>query len=383
MSYINKIDASLLNRVSAESADNKIDCLIYSNNFYQTKKCLQNSECKILKEYPFINAFGVNIFPKNLSFFARINSVEYITSQTKVFCQVNIAKKVANIKQLYSENLFGNDTTICFIDTGIFPHLDFVCPNNRIVIFKDFINDKIYPYDDNGHGTFISGVASGNGLVSGGKYAGLAPKSNIISLKALDKNGETGTFKILEAMQWVYDNKEKYNIKVVCMSFGSTPLEENDPLLLGAETLWNSGIVVVAAAGNSGPSAESIKSPGTSSRIITVGALYDARNKENPTEKDYRVAEFSSRGPANNRFKPDLITSGVELHSTSNIPEKKYCLMSGTSVSTPIVAGLSALIIEKYPNIAPIELKGLVMRETENLKGFSRNEQGTGYLKIH
>ena len=51
----------------------------------------------------------------------------------------------------------------------------------------------------------------------------------------------------------IYDNKDKYNIRVVCMSFGSPPLDKNDPLVLGAEALWDIGVVVVAAAGNSGP----------------------------------------------------------------------------------------------------------------------------------
>ena len=377
-----KIDPSILFKVNTKNDRyENIDCFVYINNFYRTKNYLkQLKNCTVYNEYPFINAFAINVVPQNISILSSINHINYITSQAKVFAQVNIAKKIMDLKCFENNFLDGSGVTIAFIDTGINPHLDFVYPKKRIIYFKDFIKDKHKPYDDNGHGTFVSSVAAGNGISQCKKYSGVAPNCNIISLKALDSNGETGAFTILEAMQWVYDNYKKYNIKVVCMSFGSQPLQQSDPLLKGAEALWNEGITVVAAAGNSGPNNSTIKSPGISSKIITVGALNDKRDDNGVyNEENFEVANFSSRGPAYNFYKPDLIASGVNLISCSNKPNEFYTKMSGTSVSTPLIAGVCALIIQKFPNIKPIEVKSILLNNCKKITG-NRNIEGFGYF---
>ena len=88
---------------------------------------------------------------------------------------------------------------------------------NRIIKFVDLINNKNEIYDDNGHGTFITGILSGNSITN--KYNGIDNSADVIVIKALDDAGETTSIKILQAMQWVLDNAQKYNIKVVCMSY--------------------------------------------------------------------------------------------------------------------------------------------------------------------
>ncbi len=353
---------------------------MYAKNYYRVKSYLTHFVGKKLFEYPFIRAFGVDVPYNMLGQLARLNSVDYITSHTKVFSQINVAKEISKISELNKKGYLGEGIGIAIIDTGVKNHLDFVIPKNRIVAFKDFINKKEVPYDDNGHGTFITGLASGSGLISGGKYAGVAPKSSIISLKTLNANGETGAFNILGAMQWVYDNAEKYNIKIACMSFGSTPLGNGDPLTAGAEALWNKGIIVVAAAGNSGPDEKSIKSPGVSSKIITVGAMDDNRKSDDSfDEKLFTVADFSSRGPAFSNYKPDVLAPGVNIVSTCNKKGKFYSKLSGTSVATPIVAGLACLIVEKYPSITPNEVKSLLFKSARSIVN-NRNAEGFGFI---
>lgn len=378
-----KIDPVLITKVQSQTfGKTQIDCLVYSNNYFKTKQYLENlNYCKILACFPFINAFAVNINPEQLWRISSIRHINYITSQAKVFAQVFVAKKIMNISKLALEGLTGKGVTVAFIDTGISPHLDFVVPKNRIMLFKDFVNFNPKPYDDNGHGTFVASVAVGGGTCSAKKYSGVAPKANIISLKTLDKNGETGAFTILEAMQWIHENHKKYNIKVVCMSFGSQPLSSSDPLTKGAETLWDDGIVVVAAAGNSGPDSETIKSPGVSSKIITVGAMDDNRQGDSFDKSLFKVADFSSRGPAFNFYKPDLLASGVNLTCCSNSQQSFYTQMSGTSVATPLIAGLSALIVEKFPNIRPVEVKSLILNCCTPLSS-NRNAEGFGYFKV-
>ena len=288
---------------------------------------------------------------------------------------MNIAREVLEVK---SNQGYGTNT-IAYIDTGIFPHLDFTSKNNRIINFVDLINGKESPYDDNGHGTFIAGAGSGNGFISAGKYAGVAPYSNIISIKALNQLGEASALKILEAMQWVYDNAKKYNIRVVCMSFGSEPLGINDPIMKGAEVLWNEGIIMVAAAGNSGPEFETIKSPGVSSKIITVGGLNDGRTDDKVTNfKNYSIADFSSRGPALRKSKPDLVAPAVDIISCCNELGKSYTKLSGTSVATPMIAGICSLMLEKQPNLSPDAVKRKLITSCTGIT-FNRNVEGWGY----
>ena len=370
-----KIDKKLLEQVSSLDANKKVDCLVYANNYFYAKKYLTSCNLNII-EYPFIKAFGLKTDIKNLTKLAGLTQVKYISSVAKVFAQMDIAKKVHNIVDV-QKKFTGKNVTVAVIDTGIAEHLDFCSFKNRIIAFKDFVGQKSYPYDDNGHGSFVCGVLGGNGFLSGKKYSGVAPNCNIVMCKALDSNGETGALTILKAMQWIYDNKNKYNIKVVCLSLGSQPLESGDPLMQGAEALWNEGIVVVCAAGNSGPENRTIKSPGTSGKIITVGAFNDGRNTGEVTEKNFEIAKFSSRGPAGRFYKPDCVATGVDINSVGI--ENFYTKMSGTSVSTPIVAGCVALLLEAMPRLSPIEVKSKIISCCQPFV-FDRNSEGFGFV---
>jgi len=234
-------------------------------------------------------------------------------NKNNVHCLIYKSKKIIGIDSIMKYINYSNNHTCVVIDTGIYPHVDFCLGRNRLVKFVDLINQINYPYDDNGHGTFITGVLCGNSITD--IYNGIDNKCNIIVIKALDDVGETSSIKILQAMQWVLDNKLKFNIKVVCMSFGSVIGNGVDPLVYGVEVLWNNGIVVVCAGGNSGPKEGTIMSPGASKKIITVGSLAEC-------DESFSVADFSSRGPALENYKPDLLVPGVDIVST-NVFEKE------------------------------------------------------------
>ena len=376
---MSKIDINLLNTIETLNNQTKdVDCLVYASNYFLARRYLNNTFDKVV-EYPFIKAFGIKTDLNNIKKIANLKQVKYISSITKVFAQMNIAKDVLNFNEDLKKYT-GSGVTVAIIDTGISEHVDFCSFSNRIIHFEDFINKKTVPYDDNGHGTFVSGVLAGNGFFNGRKYSGIAPKANIIMLKALDESGETGALTILNAMQWISDNRQKYNIKVVCMSLGSQPLESGDPLVVGAEALWNLGLVVIAAAGNSGPNYSTIKSPGASGKIITVGALDDGRNLGQTQKQNYKVANFSSRGPSNNFYKPDCLTPGVDIISVSN-NGNIYTKMSGTSVSTPMVAGAVCLLLEKYSNLSPLAVKSRILSSCDQVFG-ERNSEGFGLLNL-
>ncbi len=365
-----KIDPQLLMiRIAKTELQNSI---IYVENFELARKALSsNKDIKILGEYPFIRAFAIESNSTEIFNLSQISWVSYISSVTTARCLMNNARKKVNVDELHQMGYFGSGVTVAIIDTGCYPHVDFLLGKNRIIEFVDLIDNKNTFYDDNGHGTFVAGVLAGSGVSSAGKYCGIAPDCNLITLKALNSDGQTQAFKVLDAMQWVFENREKYNIKIVCMSFGSTPLARNDPLSIGAASLWDAGIVVVSAVGNDGPKPSSVKSPGSCSKIITVGCA-------DTTGEQTTIADFSSRGPIFDIIKPDLVAPGVDITSLSN-DKNLFTKMSGTSVSTPFVAGVAALLLQREPNLTPNQIKSIIMYSTTKLD-CAPNTCGMGLL---
>ena len=113
----------------------------------------------------------------------------YIIVEISDKIMVNIMKKVRqilNIDSLHKNNIMGENVTVAVLDTGIYNHPDF---GERIIKYKDFVNGKTAIYDDEGHGTHVTGILAGDGKMSNGFFKGIAPKSDIVSLKVLDKRG--------------------------------------------------------------------------------------------------------------------------------------------------------------------------------------------------
>lgn len=372
-----KIDSSLLAKVKTLSASEKVTCIVWAEKFERLKHFLLKKGIEILDEYLFIKSFRVRATKQQLNYLASLAQVDYIFSLSTASMMMHVSKKILGCDV---SHLSGSGINVGVIDTGIASHADFCLGENRIAFFKDFVGSKEKNYDDNGHGTFVSGVLAGNGYSSALKYAGIAPRARIYSLKALDRNGEAFSNKILDAMEWIFDNHKKENIRVVCMSFGSEPLGYNDPIMAGAEALWRDGVVVVSAAGNSGPEYQTIKSPGVSRRVITVGGIDDNRLGEDIYDRRlFEIAPFSSRGPAFRGFKPDLVAPAVDIVSCSK--EGGYTMLSGTSVATPMIAGLCALLLEAKPRLSPDEVKSELLSLCSPIT-FNRNLEGFGIPRI-
>jgi len=309
----------------------------------------------VIHEYPFVRSVGIECGLEEAIALGRMSEVECVSGESRVSCLSDETSESDVLSFSTKSRLTGDGVNLCVMDTGVSPHSDISIPRERIVHFVDVVNGENSPYDDNGHGTFVTGVAVGNGMLSGGTISGVAPRSNVVGLKVIGKDGESGTFKILDGMQWLFDNFRTYGIKVVCMSFGADPLEFADPLKIGAEMLSRSGLIVVAASGNSGEN--HLKSPAISDEIISVGAVDDT----------LRVAEFTSRGVYNGKTRPDVYAKGVNVRGIKT--SGTYTLMTGTSASAPYVAGACCLLCEKYKNITPQQAKSAVLSSAKNMNG--------------
>jgi serine protease AprX len=279
------------------------------------------------------------------------------------------------------------------LDTGIYPHDDLVKPQNRIVAFKDFIRKRKKPYDDNGHGTHVAGDIAGNGYGSKGLYKAPAFESTVAGVKVLDKYGSGRISTIISGIEWCLENKDRFNIKAICMSLGSQAVQsyKEDILCEAVAKAWEAGILVCVAAGNEGPEKGTISSPGIDPRIITVGA---ANDKNTILRSDDEIAAFSSRGPTIDGLnKPDIVCPGTNIISlrspnsyldkqlTSSRVSKCYFTLSGTSMATPLCCAAAALLLEKDPKLTPGQVKEMITQSSQDM-GFDRNTQGRGYLDI-
>lgn len=278
------------------------------------------------------------------------------------------------MRQKLRRHYTGKGIGVAVLDTGCFPHEDI----RNIVAFQDFVNNKKSPYDDSSHGTHICGLIAS-------ETVGMAPDCHLIVGKVLDQYGNGKIPHVLKALEWVRVNRLNYNIRILNISVGTPatrPEDENSPLVQKVNQLWNEGIVVVVAAGNNGPKGMTVTVPGISRKVITVGS-YSPPNPNTPTihSASHIKEGFSGCGPTVSCImKPDLVAPGSNIYSCSNTPGG-YTYKSGTSMSTPIVSGAIALLLEKNPNLKNWEIK-LKLHDTCRDLGLPRNQQGWGLLDV-
>lgn len=365
--------------------------LIIEDNLNKEQEFLIKKFANIKYKLPIINSLVIEIKEEDFNSIKELDFIKQIYENVSVTMQMNVARKVVNAHIAQEKGYTGNGIGIAILDTGISPINDFIYPKNRIVAFKDFVNNKKLPYDDNGHGTHVSGIACGNGLNSNGKYKGIAPESNLISVKVLNEEGKGNAGDVLAGLQWVIDNKDLYNIKIINLSIGTNNTSTKDPLVKAVEKAWDMGIVVTIAAGNNGPKKSTISSPAISKKVITIGASDDHQKAK---FWGNTLINFSGRGPTLECVvKPDVIAPGVNIISclSNNISkqnndieivDKDYFSLSGTSMATPIVTGGIALLLQKYENLKPDDVK-LMLKRCCNSLSLPKNQQGWGLIDIN
>ncbi len=280
----------------------------------------------------------------------------------------------------------GEGINLAILDTGIENHPDL---RGRIKGFVDCVGNQRSAYDDNGHGTHVAGIVAGNGKMSRLKYKGIAPMANIYVLKVLDENGDGKTEHLLNGINWVLEYYAKYQIKIVNISVGTLPTygdTEDELLIRGVERLWDAGIIVIAAAGNYGPEEGSITIPGSSDKIITVGAVDDQIFINKKGIVKYNYSGRGSKSIERDGLKPNILAPGSYIkscnyHWKSNRKGSYYTIKSGTSMATPVVSGAVAMLLSKHPDLTNEEVKAQLCLSAQDLNR-PLNEQGCGLLHI-
>jgi serine protease AprX len=352
-----------------------------------------NRRCHVKHHYSSVSCCSAELTAAALEeLVTKCAHVRKIHFDRKVTALLDVAGPSINSRVLNRNGLTGKGITIAIVDTGIYLHKDLQSPENRFTAFKDFVNNRTNPYDDNGHGTHCAGDAAGNGHASNGQYMGPAPEAKLVGVKVLDRTGSGSLSTVMAGIQWCIDNKLDHSIDIISLSLGSSATQsaQDDPMVKIVESAWDKGIVVCAAAGNDGPDEMTIASPGISPKIITIGAMDD---KNTSLRTDDKPAEFSSRGPTSidHFIKPDLLVPGVNIISwrspnsfldkttKSNRVGGDYFSLSGTSMATPICAGVAALVLQKNKGLQPNDVKEKLLNSAEDW-GLAPTTQGKGYL---
>jgi serine protease AprX len=343
------------------------------------------------------------------------------------------------------ERFTGRGVTIAFLDSGFYAHDDLTKPENRIVAYHSIFDAQ----DDrtslgttdvaSWHGMMTSVVAAGNGHLSDGFYRGIAPAAKVVLVK-VGRTGHIPDEQIGRGLEWVLDNRKKYDIRIVNISAGGD-FEQSyleSPLCEMVERAVGEGLIVVCAVGNAGMSpGHPVLPPASSPSAISVGGLDDQNSLDRARRGMYR----SSYGPTVDGLqKPEIIAPGIwvaapilpatptadeaqlsaELDAASddslqgiidshagvdkdfdeardlpipllrqlitiklregNVISRHYKYVDGTSFASPIVASIAACMLEANPSLSPQQVKRILIDTAERVPGIEVERQGWGVV---
>jgi serine protease AprX len=377
-------------------------------------------------ELPLVHAQLVTVKAGNLSSIASYPDVAYISPDRPVRGAVDSVVTAVNADLANASGWNGAGVGIAVIDSGVNNVTDLNSDGNtapsRVVYGQSFVSGNGRGNDDYGHGTHVAGIIAGNAYTSTNLqyypdfYQGIAPEANIINLRVLDGTGAGTDSGVVSAIQQAISLKNSYNIRVINLSLSRGVYESYalDPLCQAVESAWKAGIVVVAAAGNMGQyngagtnGYATIGAPGNDPYVITVGATH---THSSGAQTAQAMTSYSSKGPSaiDHIVKPDLVAPGnavVSLRSSqsnklaslyptlvvypchssrtncgSSHGKAQYFQLSGSSMSTPVVSGAAALLLQQTPSLTPDQVKARLMKTAwKNFPQYmSATDLGTG-----
>ncbi len=399
-----RIEPSLRQQIS-KFPTSEVNVIIQKQNANQsTEQYVTLLGGEVTQNLSIINAFAATLPASRIPQIAQHPGVRWISPDAPIEeTECTNCISVTRLKNEYDTAVFadqlwnkppylqGQGITVAVVDSGIASsHPDF---SGRVIATKNTTRLQL-PNDNFGHGTYVAGIIAGNGAASKGAHIGIAPKAQLLNVKVSESFGASFESDLVEGLQWIYENRKTYNIKVVNISLTDSLAQSyhTSPIAAACEVLWFNGIVVVVSSGNKGHDA--VYPPANDPFVITVGA---ADSQGTASISDDVVASFSAHGKTSDGFsKPDLIAPGrhivgplagpyaqLAILHPANVVNKYYMLMSGTSAAAPMVSGAAALLLQDEPKLTPDQVKYRLM-ETANKKwaGFNSATAGAGYLDI-
>ncbi|TRY28662.1 S8 family peptidase [Aliiglaciecola sp. M165] len=383
----------------------------------------------VAREFPIINAISAYLTSHQATELASINglrmtadrNVMTMSTLDNAVAQTGLAKKFAidndiatqtEADELHEMGITGRGVTVAVLDSGTLmggvegkPLLRNTYNRSRAFYKYDAtlgqrtrkLND-----DENGHGSHVTGIIASSLKSENGKYNGMAPDVYLLSVKAFDANGSGSYTDVLDGLNYIYQNRNRYRIRVVNLSLGAEVRSHywDDPVNQAVMRLWDAGIVVVTSAGNSGSEHGTISVPGNNPYVISVGAMTDSYTPGNPF--DDRMTTFSSKGPTYEGFvKPEVVAFGGHISSKMNkallknknhvesLTGEDYHMISGTSQAAAVVSGTVALMLQYSPGLSPDDVKCRLMDSANRVsdpstgKAYDPFTQGAGLINAY
>lgn len=399
-----KISAELLAKVQVAGPDDLVPVIVQTAGDPSDAHIARlHGRGGLLKtRYSVIHGYAANLPAAQIEAFANDPEIEEISSDAPVRSHLDVAYPAVKADLAYaSYGMTGAGVAVAVVDTGVASHPDLQRPKGSPqVVEVEIVGHEPGLADYYGHGTHVAGIINGNGASSSDRYSyrtfkGLAPGSQIISIRALSPDGSGYTSDIISGINWAIQNQSSYDIRVLNLSLGHPVYESyrTDPLCRAVRAANDAGILAVVAAGNDGGRGTgfgTIDVPGNEPSAITVGAMDDSRTA---TTTDDVLAWYSSKGPSLIDFiaKPDIVAPGsaiVSLRDPGSWLDTNYhqfalrvgdyetgpngildndglyYRLSGTSMAAPMVAGAAALMFQKEPGMNPATVKARLMLST-------------------
>lgn len=368
---VSKISADLQQQMNRMANQERIPVIVrHKTDRFSAQAALASSP-PVENKFRLFSAQAVRVRAADIEDLSRQDEIDYIWPDLPVKAWLDSSVPKIEVPRVWRQTGFrGQGIKIAVIDTGIDDsHPDFT---GRIAAMESFVGGDAR--DENGHGTHVAGIVAGSGIKSAGKYVGVAPEATLCVAKVLGADGGGSMSNVMAGIEWAVLEQR---VQVINLSLGGTAsCDGTDALsVLCDEAVLQAGVVICVAAGNAGPTAQTIGPPGCARYVITVGAAND----------EDVMAEFSSRGPsADGRTKPDIVFPGVgviapQAAGTRLGPEiaEGYVSSSGTSMATPHAAGLAALMLQANPRLTAEQVKNEMLAGAVNIDALP-NEQGAG-----
>ncbi|MFD4948887.1 S8 family serine peptidase [Streptomyces sp. NPDC058409] len=301
--------------------------------------------------------------------------VEKVWLDGKVTASLDTSVPQIGAPEAWAKGYDGKGVKVAVLDTGVdATHPDLA---GRVTEIRNF-SETADAVDHHGHGTHVASTVGGTGAADGGKRKGVAPGAELMVGKVLNDQGSGTDSSVLGGMEWAARN----GAKIISMSLGTQAADDGTgPLAVALNELTaETGALFVVAAGNTGPNATTIGSPGSADAALTVAAV----------DKQDKIASFSSRGPrlGDNALKPDIAAPGVDIvaaraaGTTMGTPvDGNYTSASGTSMATPHVAGAAAIVAQAHPDWSAADIKGALMSGAKVL-GSGAFAEGSGRTDV-